>query len=188
MIADSTRISPFWYIDAHGRPIMISEIQQEFINKHFYVDETFNGLDAWKNYFILIKKKKKITDISKFSPLQSYNGSSFAYAIESLENNNKIVTIKGWAYFEDQDATESVIDILLIKDGKSTNLFTQKASRPDVTSYFKSKYDLSNSGFLVTFNLSELEAGQYSVAVYLENKTSKKVGLNISDKIIIKND
>ena len=60
---------------------------------------------------------------------------------------------------------------------------TQKVNRPDVTSYFKSEYDLSNSGFSATINTESLKEGEYKIAIYVENKKHNKVGFNISDKI-----
>ena len=188
MMQDTTKIRAFWYTDAHGRPFVLSENAERFVAENFYIDESFDGLDAWTKHFILIKDAKRTIDVSQFSPFQTYNGTPFAYSIESVETDSNSVNIKGWAYFDQQDATESTIAVVLVKENTTKNILTQKESRQDVTTYFKSKFDLSNAGFLSTVKLSELEPGTYSIAIYLENKTSDKIGLNISDKKIIKND
>jgi uncharacterized membrane protein len=183
MIANPSLIKPFWYTDAHGRPFQLSENAQQFVNNNFHIDESFDGFDAWTKHFILLKDAKKEVDISKYEPIQTFNGSPFAFSIENFENANQMIMASGWAYFDSQDAQDSEITILLIKDNKSIAIPTQKISRPDVTSYFKSKYDLSNSGFKISFNLKDLEKGTYKVAVYIINKKTNKEGLNISDKI-----
>lgn len=182
MIANPATIKPFWYTDAHGRPFTLSENAQQFVNSNFYVDESFDGFDAWTKHFILLKDAKKEIDISKFLPVQTYNGDQFGFSIESFENTNGMITASGWAYFDGQDAKDSEITVILIKDNKSTSLPTQKVSRPDVTSYFKSQHDLSNSGFKISINTKDLEKGTYKVAVYIINKKTNKEGLNLSDK------
>jgi uncharacterized membrane protein len=188
MMQDSKNIKAFWYADAHGRPMVLSENSQKFINENFHVNESFDGFDAWTKHYILIKDAKKSISISKFLPLKTYNGAPFAFTLETVETIDNKVIIKGWAYFNDQDATESVINILLVKNDQAENFLTEKVNRPDVTSYFKSKYDLSNSGFSSTIDLSDLDFGSYSIAVYLENSSTRKIGMNISDKMVIKKD
>jgi 4-amino-4-deoxy-L-arabinose transferase-like glycosyltransferase len=185
MMADPSKIKPFWYTDAHGRPIILSEASQQFVNSHFYIDNNYDGFDAWTKHFILLKDVPRNIDISKYDPIQTYNGSPFPFSIEAFENTNGLVKVSGWAYFDRQDATETTIDLLLIKDGKTAiRMLTQKVSRPDVTSYFKSSFDLSNSGFSSTINLSELEKGTYQIGVFISNKKEGKEGLNISDKVV----
>jgi hypothetical protein len=168
--------------------MVLSENSQKFINENFHVNESFDGFDAWTKHYILIKDAKKSISISKFLPLKTYNGAPFAFTLETVETIDNKVIIKGWAYFNDQDATESVINILLVKNDQAENFLTEKVNRPDVTSYFKSKYDLSNSGFSSTIDLSDLDFGSYSIAVYLENSSTRKIGMNISDKMVIKKD
>lgn len=182
MIVNPNEIKAFWYTDAHGRPYQLSDEAQQFVNNNFYVESSFDGFDAWTKHYILIKDAKRNIDLSKFSNLQTYNGTPFAYNIELFETNNNLIKVNGWAYFDQQDAKDSKIDIVLLKDNQPITMMTQKVNRPDVTSYFKSEYDLSNSGFSATINTNDLKSGEYKVAIYLENKTFNKIGLNISDK------
>lgn len=186
MMSDPTKVKPFWYTDAHGRPFSLSNVAQQFVNANFYIDKSFDGFDAWTKHFILLKDVPREIDISKYNPIETYNGNPFAYSIEVFENTNGMVKASGWAYFDEQDATETVIDLVLIKDGKATRMLSQNVNRPDVTTYFKSNFDLSNSGFSSIINLSDLEPGTYKIGVYLDNKKTKKTGLNISDKTIVK--
>ena len=54
----------------------------------------------------------------------------------------------------------------------------------DVTTYFKSEFDLSNSGFNGTVDIATLEAGKYELGLYLTNKDSKKEGLVLTGKYV----
>jgi len=186
MIANPESIKPFWYTDAHGRPYQLSESAQNFVNTHFYVDENFDGFDAWTKHFILLKDVKLDVDISKFGDLKQYNGSPFPFSLEVFENTGESLSTSGWAYFDGQDAKNSKIDLVLIKDGKATIIPSEKVNRPDVTTYFKSSFNLSNSGFKATFSIKDLPPGTYKLGVLLEDKSTNKLGLNLTDKIIVK--
>lgn len=182
MMQDSTKVKAFWYIDAHGRPFVLSESAQQFVSTHFYVENNFEGYDSWGKHFVLAKDAPKVVDISKFGKLQEYNGDGFPNSIETLERTGNIVKVNGWAYFENQDATNSTVAILFVKDDKAERFNTQKVNRPDVTSYFKSEHNLDNSGFSSTFDVSGLAPGNYKIAVHLVNKVAKKEGLIITNR------
>ena len=186
MIANPSSVKPFWYTDAHGRPFQLSENAQQFVNSNFYIDENFDGFDAWTKHFIMLKDVKKDVDISEFGTLKNFNGTSFKFNLEVFENTNDILNASGWAYFDEQDATESKIDLVLIKDGFATKIPSQKVNRPDVTSYFKSSFNLSNSGFTASFNLKDLPSGNYRLGILIVDKKTNKSGLNLTDKIINK--
>jgi hypothetical protein len=187
MMNNPSLIKPFWYVDAHGRPFELSDNAQQFVAKTFYVDENFDGFDSWTKHYILLKDVKKDIDITKFGKLTDYNGTPFKFNIEVFENTNNILKTSGWAYFEGQDAKENTIDIVLINEnGKATKIPAEKVSRPDVTSYFNSSFDVSNSGFSVVYNIEELTSGNYKLGIIIENKLTKKLGLNLTDKTIKK--
>lgn len=186
MALDSTKIKPFWFVDAFGKTFTVSETTQNFINSNFYIENNYDGFQAWTRHFILLKDVPKVLDISKFKNLQQYNGDKFMLNVESFENVNNIVKTTGWAYFDMQDSQKSELDIVFIKEGKATRLMTQKVTRPDVTTYFKCDFDASNSGFSSTIDISNFEKGKYQLAIYLLNKETKKEGLYLTDKFFEK--
>lgn len=187
MMQDTTKIKAFWYVDAHGRPIVLSETAQNFVNEKFYVENSFDGLDAWARHYILLKDVPKTIDISKFNTQNAVNGDIFKYSIETYEDSNNIIKATGWAYFENQDSSPTSIDLVLIKESVAIRLNTQKVTRPDVTSYFKLSYNANNSGFNSVMDASQLPVGNYVLAIYLKNEQTKKVGLMLTDKKVIKN-
>jgi uncharacterized membrane protein len=184
MQSDSTKIKPFWYIDGHGREFNPNDATLAFLNQHFYINNNYDGFQAWTKHFILLKDVPKTIDISKYSNLQQINGDPFMYNIETFENVNNKVTTSGWAYFENQTAVNTEIELIFIKDLKATRLLTQKVNRVDVTSYFKNEFNVDNCGFKSSYDLYNLESGKYQLAIYLLDKETKKEGLILSDKII----
>ena len=181
---DTIHLKPFWYIDGFGSDYKPNDVSMNFINKYYYIDNNYDGFQAWTKHFVLLKDVPTTIDISKFKNLQQYNGDGFKFNVESFENNDNKLNLSGWAYFDKQEASNSEIAIILIKDGKATKLMSQKVNRPDVTTYFKSEFNLENSGFISSFDLSKLDPGKYQLGIYMINKATNKEGLCLTDKTI----
>ena len=186
MATDTTKISAFWYVEAHGRPFELTENAKSFLEKHFYTENNFDGLDAWARHYVKIDDAPTTIDLSKFDINKQSSGTQFNSSIENYVDNGNQITVSGWAYFPDQIAINSKVNLLLIKDETSVLLPTQKVNRPDVTSYFKSSFNIDNSGFSVTFDKSKLESGTYVLAIHIVNDATNKEGLFITDKIVNK--
>lgn len=188
MQKDSTKIKPFWYIDAFGSEYNPAKSTQNFMDKNFYIENNYDGFQAWTKHFILLKDVPKTIDFSKFEIIKKRNGDSFKFNVEKWANSNNEIKVSGWAYFDKQEASKSVIDIVLIKTGdlNALRLQTQKVIRKDVTTFFKSDFDVSNSGFSSTFNSSNLGSGKYHIAIYLRNEVTGKEGLILTKKSIEK--
>ncbi len=187
IVRDSTQRKPFWYADAHGRPYNLSPQAEEKLWQYFTPKTNISLLDAWATYYTLKTKELKNIDLQKFGEIKQLNGEQMSSLIENYSFNGNILDVSGWAYFPEAPATDTQIQLVIIKDGKSLALPMQKIIRKDVTSYFKSEYDIDNSGFRVHEDLSELEPGTYQLGIYLINKQEKKESLLITDKIIQKN-
>lgn len=185
---DTTKINAFWYIDGHGREFTTNNETLDFINKHFYIDNNFDGMGAWTKHFILLKNYSPTINLSKFNEILEVNGDTFTYNLEVFEKTDNIIKVSGWAFFENQDAKNTKSEIILIKENsKIGNKFlTQKANRRDVTEYFKNKFDLDNTGFNSTIDIGNIEPGSYRLAIYLVNETTKKEGFVITDKTVVK--
>ena len=188
MKADSTKITPFWYIDAFGKTFSPSEETNNFISQNFHVENNYDGFQAWTKHFVLLKDVPKIIDLSKYNLSNQYNGDTFMFNIEVFETLENNIKISGWAYFDKQNATKTTADLVLIKEGssKGLRLQSQKVNRPDVTTYFKNQFNVDNAGFNSIINTANLETGNYKLAIYLKNEETKKVGLVLTDKTINK--
>lgn len=186
MAVDSSKITPFWYVEAHGRPFVLTEQAQSFLDNNFYTENNYDGLDAWARHYIRIEDAPKSIDVSKFDLLKQADGDTFASSIEAFEDSENKITASGWAYFPEQTAKKSKISLMLVK-GTETFLFnTQKITRADVTSYFNSKFDINDAGFSAAFNKETLSQGRYQIAIYIVNLETGKEGLMMTDKFISK--
>ncbi len=181
---DTIHLKPFWYIDGFGRDYKPNDASATFINKYYYIDNNYDGFQAWTKHFILLKDVPTTIDISKFKNLQQQNGDAFNYNIESFDTKDNVLNLSGWAYFDKQVANETKLAIVFIKDEKAIRLITQKVNRPDVTTYFKNDFNVDDSGFKSTYDISKLESGKYQLGIYLINKKTNKEGLFITDKTI----
>ena len=134
------------------------------------------------------KNKQEATDInqiiSKIKPNETLVGQSFISNIDAFENSNNVIKASGWAFFSNQSPSKTRIIIVLLKDGKTTKLNVQKATRPDVIAAFKLDYNNDECGFNATIDSSKLKKGNYQLAVYLKNEETNKEGLLLTDKKI----
>ena len=63
---------------------------------------------------------------------------------------------------------------------------TEKVVRQDVTTYFNSDFDLSNSGFKSVLRFADVTAGTYQIGIYVRNEKTEKEGLIVTDKTFTK--
>lgn len=185
MAQDSTKRKPFWYVDAHNRPYNVSETAKRYLDNNFIIDNNVDLFDAWAKHYM---RNTGITTVNflKYQPLKDKNGAAFALSVEVFENNGSTYNIHGWAYFEGETATDTTIELVLISNGKAFKIQSQKIKREDVTTYFKSAFDLSNSGFDAKGNTDKLHPGRYQLAINLKNKKTNKEGLVLTDKFLDK--
>lgn len=180
-----SKIEPFWYIDGHTRPYTPTEETKQFIEDNFYLENNYDGYDVWTRYYIP-KKNVPGIDITKYGELKQSKGDTIVSYIDVFENTGKTIKISGWAYFPDQDASASKINLLLIKGNTIEKLPTVRVIRKDVSGYMGLKYNTDDSGFSSEYNISNLMPGEYKIGIYIVNKTTKKEGLLITDKTVVK--
>lgn len=187
LAADKSKLKSFWYADAHLRPYKPSESTKLFLDENFVIDQNIDLFDAYTKHFILKSdyKPKKI-DLSQYIPItKSQNGDDIAFNIESFEVTSSEISYTGWAHLLKQSAQNCDLQIVAIDGNFYEILQSEKVKRDDVTTYFKSEFDLSNSGFKSKINLKNLKSGKYTLGIYISDITTKKKGLAITDKIFV---
>lgn len=185
IMADSTKIKAFWYIDGHVRPYAPSKEVNQFLEDKFCIENNFEGYDIWTRHYVPKKDCKNI-DISKFGALQLSNGDSIKANIDLFENTSKTIKIVGWAYFPNQDAYTSKTSLVLINGSNVEKLPSLRTDRKDVTEYFKLNHNVDSSGFSCEYDISHLKSGEYKLGIYSIDNITKKEGLVITDKIVVK--
>ena len=189
MMVDSTKIKPFWYTDAHGKPFKLSDKAQKFVDSKFYVDESYDGLDAWTRHFILEKDAVSKIDIKSYLPLKTQNGDLTKVWIETFEQAGDALSYKisGWGFLDNIDSKDNKISIILIKNIDTKVIKCQQFPRTDITKVENKNINFDNSGFISNIKLDTLEKGNYKIGVLIENKKENKKGLYLSDKKIVIN-
>ena len=104
------------------------------------------------------------------------------YGLDFLKTDADGINLSGWAAFEGQDASDSRISCLF-RNGSDTYIAdTEPLARQDVTSAFKNKYNLDNSGFRIKLLKNSLPAGKYQVGILIRDKKHGKENLVFTDK------
>src|SRR5690606_9806418 len=101
MMQDSTQRKPFWYADAHSSPFNLSEEQQQFLDRHFSLEESWEGYDAWVRHYVP-GSGSGLIDLAEFGELKESNGSPLRFAIDKFEASPDGFNIFGWAFLEGQ--------------------------------------------------------------------------------------
>lgn len=177
---------PFWYADAHGNPYKLSPEAEQTLLRYFKQETAIDKLDAWARYYTPKTEKVGNIDLKKFGELKAVNGDLAFSIVEQLSYANNMLTVSGWAYLTGGEATDTKVQLVLMKDGAYWAVPVQKTERKDVAEYYKVPYNIDNCGFTINEDINMLEPGTYQVGVYLINKTLNKESLLITDKLLHK--
>jgi hypothetical protein len=182
MRTDSLKIKPFWYLDGFLKPLTLSPEATDFLAKHFYLKDSYDGFGVFTRHYVLPTKGNMTVDISQYKPLQKVNGEKFNFNIDIFEFNGQTLNIFGWAFFDGQDAKSTRVRVLLLRGEDAIPLETGTYLRHDVTTANDNQFDLDNSGFSINQDIKNLESGHYTIAIMLTEKNSGKEGLILTDK------
>ena len=185
MIADSTKVKPFWYTDAHGNPYKLSTEAQQFVDKTFYIDENFDGTDAWTRHFTIDKSVKSKFDLKAYEPLKQNNGDLTKVWVENFTTQESVYQISGWGFLEKIESKNNKISVVLINNSNAIIVKCQQLQRTDITTSENNNIDYDNSGFLAKIKCNDLQKGNYKIGIFIENKSFNKKGLYLTDKFII---
>jgi len=176
----------FWYIDnINGNTSLPSKTTTAFLDSLFIVDKSVELHDVFAKHYQKRGAYKLNLDFTRFKPYKDRNGDNLNYSLDMFNDVGAMVEITGWAFFDGQSMLNAKISLVLIDGDREIELNTENVSRPDVTTYFKSNYDLSNSGFRIEINKKNLPSGNYKVALYVTDSATNKTALVINaDKVI----
>ncbi len=182
-LANPNEIKPFWYLDINNTPDKPTDNTNKILDSLYVVDDNIALFDCYAKHYQPKSTYKPNVDLSKFvKPYKDRNGDSSNSSIEIFNENDTKIEISGWIYFENQSTDNVKIHLLLINENDELVLNTESISRTDVTSYFKSKYDLSRSGFKTELLKENFKAGLYKVGIYIRDSENKKEALIVTDK------
>lgn len=183
MQQDSTKIESFWYFDAFGRQYNPNKELQKFIDQHFFIENNFEGFQAWAKHFVPKNQLQGNINISEFLPLKTTNGYAIRSWVDRYAESRDKIDFFGWAYLEGQDDANSKTTIVLINGDTVKRVFQfEKVLRTDITDSVNGEFKLDNTGFQATIDKTTLTKGQYEVGILIEDFLNKRRGLVLTGK------
>jgi uncharacterized membrane protein len=188
IISNSEKPESFWYVDINlaNTTNPVSPNTQAVLDSLYVIDKSVELHDAFAKHYHTKAGYTPSGEFKKYKPYQQKNGSDINFSFEYVTETGDAVDASGWAYFNGQSMEHAKISIVLINDQNEIVLIPEKVSRPDVTTYFKSEFDLSNSGFKKQILKKDLQPGTYKLSLYVIDSVTMKESLVISDKTITK--
>lgn len=181
--SDTSKLYPFWYTNAHGNKFELSDENEQFIDKNFVVDKSYEGFDAWAKRFIPKKMFRPKVSIQKFKPYDKiYYGNKIKAWIEKFDLNKDSLFVSGWSILEKVESSNSNIFIVVFDSDNEFVFLPSKINRPDITKVENDTYDYNNSGFVLKADLKEIGKGTYRLGIFILN--DKKQGFYITENKI----
>jgi hypothetical protein len=110
--------------------------------------------------------------------------SNLNHGIDKFECENNSLKIMGWAAYKEIESSNSIIEVLLIKDNTFYNVETLSNIRKDVTEASKNGINYDNSGFETKINTKQLPKGNYKIGIRIINKKNNKDSYFLTDKTV----
>jgi hypothetical protein len=184
VISKNEKPQSFWYVDIGSIPDSDkpNDKTKSIIDSLYVVDENINLLDAFAKHYVEKTVYKPNINLTKFKPFKDRNGDNINLSVEIFTEDKNKIDLSGWAYLMDQTALDSKIYLFLINNDTEILINTENINREDVTTYFKSPFDISNSGFKTTVLKKNLQNGSYNLAICIVDRKNKKEAFVITDK------
>ncbi|MBQ7863262.1 MAG: hypothetical protein IJ353_02220 [Lachnospiraceae bacterium] len=97
---------------------------------------------------------------------------SWVYQVDSMEEQDGKLNIKGWIFALEQNAEFENYDIILYNEETGKKVFSKMSyiSQKKVNDYFSCEYDYTDSGFVAQLSLNKLDDITYEVLIHPTNK------------------
>ncbi len=100
----------------------------------------------------------------------------------NLEDKDSLFTVAGWAALKDQDAGSNAIHLILKGNQNTWLLEAEPILRPDVTAYFKNKYNLDHAGYTIKIAKRDLPKDKYQFGFMIEDAANHKQYAMMTDR------
>ena len=120
-------------------------------------------------YLLSMKQINKIFDVIE-------DDFSWVYQIDSIEEKDGQLQIKGWAFALNENAKQENCEIILYDTKTGKGIYPKMAyeSREDVNEYFLCEYDYTESGFMASISVQNLQLENNVYEILLKPKETKK--------------
>jgi Family of unknown function (DUF6311) len=100
----------------------------------------------------------------------------------NLEDKDSLFTVAGWAALKNQDAGSNRIHLILKGNQNTLLLEAEPILRPDVTAYFKNKYNLDHSGYTIKIAKRDLPKDKYQFGFIIDDAANHKQYAMMTDR------
>ena len=108
--------------------------------------------------------------------------------IDSLDTENDLCTVSGWAFLMGSESVKGSLHIGLMCDGEVVWCDTSSVNRPDVTAAYLENtggLNLDASGYFATFDISTLAPGKWELIVAIDDGENDPVYCELGKRIRI---
>jgi len=177
-------IKDFWYFDGHNRKDVSTKTTTTFLNKHYFIIDSYVGFQAWTKHYIVKDDINIKTEEFTKNELEKLLSSPIRSYIDKFQFKNNQLSVKGWAFLNNVDSQNTKIKLILYKEQIAYFVESIQKSRPDLTDSFKFDFNVGFSGFETDSNIDYIPVGNYTLGVWLKNDVEKIEGLFLSKKEI----
>lgn len=183
---DTSKLAPFWYVNAHGNKFEISKENEQFLSDNYVINKNFEGYDAWAKSFIPKKMFKQNVNIKKYQPYnKNQYGKNIKAWVEHFDFKKDSLKISGWSILEKVNTQQNDMYIVLFNNKEEFSYIVNNINRPDITVTLNDGFNYDNSGFEAKIDLKKLKPGKYKVGILINN--SENEGFFITEKQIVIN-
>lgn len=176
-------LNDFWYFDGHNRKDNPKVETKNFLNKHYYVQDSYSGFQAWTKHYVVKNETNIKTEFTTIE-LEKLLSSPVKSNIDKFKFDKNSLYVKGWAFLKNIDSKNTKLKLILFKEQTVFFIESIQESRPDVAKSANSDFNVDFSGFEVNTNLDYIPEGNYKLGVWLKNDVDKIEGLFLSKKEI----
>lgn len=139
--------------------------------------------------FLIINNK---LDINNFHKYRITSDTGFVNAIENVYIDNNEIQLEGYAFLIDKNTDSNLISVFLrsVTTKNEIWLNVTQVDRNDVSDYFKSEYNYTNSGFVATAKSKAINTDEvYEIILNIDyNEAGKKVRKTVTSNRYILGD
>ena len=154
----------------------------KFLKNNYIVQKNFIGFQAFTRYYEVAGESNTKVEFNETQWNQLTKESQLMSGIEKFRFSQNHLEVKGWSFLKDLDSKNTKIKLMLLNDKTGYFIESTRKRRPDVTKFYKLKYDANNSGFTIDTSLNYIPKGTYQLGIWLENEDEK--GLYLHKEII----
>lgn len=143
------------------------DLSIKILNKAKKSEVYFLNEDLINNYYKFAKESKTVL-------VSDNSNATTNHKVEVVKKLKDSYYIEGFAFMNEMNSKNQKVHLILYNSGKQIVFDTKQISKPGYSTYFKTK-NLDDSGFLSRIKLEDIQNGENTIYLLLENNDIKKI-------------